>query len=283
VIDPKLHITAVVGCQRSGTTLVGQILGAHPNAILLDEFDGLYPWFHAYAKGEKGPHGLWQTLLEKADSKYVAEQKRTILGDDGLWALKPEITHLILKAPNLTYEYQALSDIPNPVQVIYPVRDARAVVYSMGKLSHIPFVQRQTDFIKDSRGISKDCATDLLSLEDAAVDVAVKRALVWKIKSTQSEKFEDKSLPTFGFRYEDLVGDMSRFCGNLARHAHLDVHDQLFAHEGVYQGEGPGGTLRTRAVDKTSLESWKLGMSKEDQELVLSVTREPMKALEYLK
>ena len=27
----------IVGCQRSGTTLTGQILGAHPNAILLDE------------------------------------------------------------------------------------------------------------------------------------------------------------------------------------------------------------------------------------------------------
>lgn len=38
-------IVVIAGCQRSGTTLVGQVLGAHPKAILIDETDGLYDWF----------------------------------------------------------------------------------------------------------------------------------------------------------------------------------------------------------------------------------------------
>lgn len=37
------RVVAIVGCQRSGTTLTGQIVGAHPQAFLVDEFDGLYP------------------------------------------------------------------------------------------------------------------------------------------------------------------------------------------------------------------------------------------------
>lgn len=32
-----LHIVVIAGSQRSGTTLVGQILGSHPNALLIDE------------------------------------------------------------------------------------------------------------------------------------------------------------------------------------------------------------------------------------------------------
>ena len=36
------RITIVTGCQRSGTTLTGQILGAHPSAFLIDETDELY-------------------------------------------------------------------------------------------------------------------------------------------------------------------------------------------------------------------------------------------------
>ena len=37
----------VIGCQRSGTTLMAQIIGAHPLAVMIDESDGLYNWIDA--------------------------------------------------------------------------------------------------------------------------------------------------------------------------------------------------------------------------------------------
>ena len=36
----ELPILIIAGCQRSGTTLTGQILGAHSKTFLVDEFDG---------------------------------------------------------------------------------------------------------------------------------------------------------------------------------------------------------------------------------------------------
>ena len=77
-----LRFVFVIGCQRSGTTLTGQILGAHPNAVLLDEPDGIYPWFAALdPKDPFGGDGL-SAVLEKAATKYADPEQRFWTGED---------------------------------------------------------------------------------------------------------------------------------------------------------------------------------------------------------
>ena len=120
----------IAGCQRSGTTLTGQIIGAHPKAMLIDEPDGLYNWFknQDQMSGESGI--MFQRLVEKADKKYRPRFKR-LRKKDG--KLKPEIDHLVLKAPNLTYNFVKLSRLKKDVSILYPIRDPRSVVASMAR------------------------------------------------------------------------------------------------------------------------------------------------------
>ena len=133
MVKSAQQIVAVVGCQRSGTTLTGQILGAHPNAVLLDENEGLYPWFRAKLAGGQGLDRKFQAMLARVLKKYRNPWNKFGERGDKL-RLLPHITTLVLKAPNLTYDYTALMNFPAPVSIVYPVRDPRSVVASMIRL-----------------------------------------------------------------------------------------------------------------------------------------------------
>ena len=118
----------VVGCQRSGTTLVGQILGAHPKAVLLDEEDGLYDWaFEALGK--------WKLVKDRVTSDEVCrrasrEYARALECFDSPGHLLQHIRFVVLKAPNLTYSWREISRLAS-ARVVYVFRDPRAIVASM--------------------------------------------------------------------------------------------------------------------------------------------------------
>ena len=46
----------IVGTQRSGTTLLYQILNSHPDIFVLNEFWDLYP----FVMGERTAHRIWR-------------------------------------------------------------------------------------------------------------------------------------------------------------------------------------------------------------------------------
>ena len=75
MIPKARRLVVVVGCQRSGTTLTGQLLGEHSGAVLLDEPDGLYPWFHAMASRRAEADALAAAVLERALTKYRSDDR----------------------------------------------------------------------------------------------------------------------------------------------------------------------------------------------------------------
>jgi len=60
-----INAILIVGCQRSGTTLMAQILGAHPLAVMIDEDDGLYHWTDALFS-ETGSPPIWNPRVTKS-------------------------------------------------------------------------------------------------------------------------------------------------------------------------------------------------------------------------
>jgi len=254
-------LIVVVGCQRSGTTLTGQILGAHPQCILIDEKDGLYKWYESY-ENKLSNIETFQKMLVRADRKYSEIEKRTkpisrTEGRSDSCVLSSNVTTLVLKAPNLTYSFQSLAQFHIPVYVIYPIRDPRAVVSSMGKLGHIPFVENQIQWLTKNSELVKRFDTELKLLKSDTLDVISKRAIVWRIKSGLTSDFTNAGLPTFTFNYEELIGDSHTVVAKLARFSKLDFHHSMLAHENIYHGYGPGGTERFRSIDQKSLTGWK--------------------------
>ena len=64
------QLIVVAGCQRSGTTLTGQILGAHSQTFLIDEPDGLYDWFDSWMDNADDQDALFIETILKASKKY---------------------------------------------------------------------------------------------------------------------------------------------------------------------------------------------------------------------
>jgi hypothetical protein len=245
-----------VGCQRSGTTLTGQVLGAHANAILIDEFEGLYPWFHSFADNKVDAQELTSAVLSKSTAKYRDPDQR-FLHEHGDITLAQNIDTIVLKAPNLTYYFEKIATLDCSVRIVYPVRDPRAVISSMQRLSNITFVENQLELIKKTPWIISQFQDAFEILEDDQQPHWKRAAIVWKIKSGLAEQFSNQGLPVFQFLYEDMVRSPDHWIGKLLSFCGLPDSQTPRKHHTVYQGTGPGGTVRDRALDVKAVSSWK--------------------------
>lgn len=282
MMEDLKSVVIVAGAQRSGTTLVGQILGAHPEAFLIDEPDGLYKWFDAKISGKAAPD-LDREVLEKANGKYLDEAAR-VLRADGRLTLAPQIGHLVLKAPNLTHRSADFARLGVPVSVVIPVRDPRAVVASMGRFRHQDrtMVDRQIERLSTEDGLAGADAGELALLRDETQPFHVRGALIWRMKFKLIEQIRAAGCRPYVFRYEDLVADHERIVSELAQHAGLSMAPEMMAHESAYKGFGPGYTDRQRPLDTMSLDSWRSRLDPGEAEEIAKVARSEMEALGYL-
>jgi hypothetical protein len=253
--DEFERVVVIIGCQRSGTTLTGQIVGAHPQAFLVDEPDGLYPWFHAEVDRREEARALAVAMLQCARRKYQEEDRRRHLGDfrGGRGA---DATVLVLKAPNLTYDADRIASLPVPISVVYPVRDPRAVVASMAQLDRIDFVRNQLRLLDQRPGVVRHFAAEYQIIANEEEPRWIRQAAVWKIKTNMAEFFQQAGLPTTQFKYEDLVRDPERVISAILEGCHLSQSTETLRPHEFYIGHGPGGTDRARSIDAGSLFNW---------------------------
>lgn len=222
-------LVCVIGCQRSGTTLTGQILGAHPNAVLIDETDGVYDWFDALSPDDPLAPEQLAPALRKAARNYRAPESRIDL--DGGARLTPQVTHLILKSPNLTYAWDRLAALPMDVRIVGLIRDPRAVVTSMGRLAHIPMVGNQVRWIEQSPDLARELADELAVLKDPSKPDILKRAMIWQIKTRLIDRFSGIGLTCRTIRYETLVDHPQAIIPPLLDALGLPPDDAVYAHQ----------------------------------------------------
>lgn len=267
--DPTLVI--VIGCQRSGTTLTGQILGAHPRAVLLDEQDGMYEWFDALDPDRPYAGPEFETMLARAAGKYARPETRFRRDGQGRIGLHPKITHLVLKAPNLTYRRARIRQLRADLRVVALIRDPRDVVASMQRLARVPMVANQTRHLDAMADRPAWAEADLALLRDPALDETAKRAVVWRMKTRLARGFavlKNRYMPLI---YEELVARPDEMLPLLARHAGFSPKTGLGDHAGEYVGKGPGGTDRTRSIDTGSLGRARATLSPAEQARVLDL------------
>lgn len=274
----SLHYIFIVGCQRSGTTLLGQILGAHPQAVLIDENNGVYNLIGAVLTDAANKEHVFRHCLASARTMYVDASRFT---EDGL--LSDSVTHLVFKAPNTTYDYDWLCKIHHPrLHFVFVVRDVRDVVCSMQRLTHIPMVENQLKRIAPDQSLSTRFSKDLQIIQNDNTADHTRKALIWTIKSGLYAEYTRAPLDAFLVRYEDLVSAPTQWIPRLLDHVGLAGHaDTALHHEDVFQGLGPGFTVRTREIDKTSLNRWKRQLTPEAEQDVWTVAGGLMQELGY--
>ncbi len=264
-----LQIVAVVGCQRRGTTVTGQVLGAHPKAVLVDEDDGLYDWFPSFLERGGGRNAILPDMLGRARRKYDQADEKIRTGSHGAWQLAEQVTHLILKAPNLTFAPGELARLQPAARIVYPVRDPRSVVASMARLPEISMVENQTRLIRSYPALVEEFEAELERLESAETPLFLKPAVLWRIKSGRQTQFVSVGLQPLFFRYEDLILDKVTICRRLCQHVGLELAPQVIEHERQFVGFDPGLAVRQRAIDQKSLASWSRDLSEAQCKSVL--------------
>lgn len=234
---------------------MGQIIGAHSQAVLADETDRIYEWIEPILQSGPGPVGLDQleVLTDRALNKY-----RSRRGRDGL-----SPTVLVVQAPNLTCRPDELAASFPGSRVIYMLRDVRAVVASMQRLSNIPFVNNQIRFFKQAGFIEQTFPDEWFALIDPDTDESVRMALVARIKMSLAGRFEAAGISTLSIHYEALVSRQRDTVELVLDHLDLPFDEQCLSHDDLLTGFGPGGTDRSKAITSSSLSKWSSQLSPE--------------------
>jgi hypothetical protein len=272
---PPLESIVIVGCQRSGTTLLGQVLGAHKDCFLVDEFEGLYPWYKSWMDGAPVAVNLLQELVTNSAKKYQDKRHEFSTIKD----LSASI--IVAKAPNLTYRFVQLSRHHPRPKVVFMVRDVRAVVASMMQLSRIDILGNQIKQIVAIPQVANGLKTELEFLLDDSKPHFLRLAMVWKIKTGIYKSFQAVGLKPYVLKYEDLIRNTQvntahvlDYCGLTAQCGSLDYTQ-------VMQGQGPGNTSREVPVNSRSLCKWKNKISPDQALSIMELCADLMVELGY--
>jgi hypothetical protein len=269
----------VVGCQRTGTTLIGNLLGAHPNAFLIDEPDGLYPWIEAFFEGNDADQAasLFTDCCREARKKYVEPDSRC----DAAGVMSPDVTHLVLKAPNLTYVASRIATRFPGAKCVFSYRDVRDVVVSMGKLGWIPMVENQLRRIRSHPEVVDRFRESVNALENPLTGLHVARAHVAVVKTELRDTFHRPGLDTLEVAYENLVQEPEGWRKRLLAHVQLPFDPAQADHTRVLGGWGPGLTHRKSKVRTSSIGRWKQQLSETEEKAIWAVAGPMMLRLEY--
>ncbi|MCF6224852.1 MAG: sulfotransferase [Xanthomonadales bacterium] len=261
----------IVGSQRSGTTLAGQILGAHPNVLLIDEEDHLYEWLNAaLVDNYETTRTAFEACCALARRKYwKPEERASVVGK-----LSPKISHIVLKAPNATYSDEAIASAFPAARIVYLVRDIRGVVASMQRLSHIPMVENQLRLMQTAPHICRDFVEYIRVLSDPSTPRHKKMALIALTKMSLADRFRQAGLDVMSLKYEDLVANTEAVVSLLVKHCGLPDNPLCLSHTDVFQGLGPGKTDRNRSIDKASVTRWANDLDRQQIQDVWDITAE---------
>jgi hypothetical protein len=239
----------VVGCQRSGTTLLGQMLGAHPDAMLVDEDEGAYRIVDAIRAGESVA-ALLDELLPVAARKY----------SDGR-GIQARPRAIVLKAPNATFHADELQRSSLPLRFFFPVRDVREVVSSMLAIP-VPIAANQRRRMASEPRLAERFRADIEQLDDPALSDAARCGIVWRLKTGLYRDFVGAPIDALLVRYDELVAHPAEWLRRLQRHAGLAPSE--VRHHEVMRGQAIGRTQRGRAVDGSSRSLWREALGERD-------------------
>lgn len=278
-----LVMVPIVGCQRSGTTLVAEILGSHPHSLLIEEGPPATRWYRAALGSASSAHvaAKFRLCCRLARKDYREPANR--VGWSG--SVRGGISHVVLKAPNLTYSSEAIGSVWPSAPIIYLQRDIRAVVASALSLSRVPIADNQLRLIRDSDDMTERLAEELEVLERLGTDVAphLKMALVARMKMSLADQFRQHGLQVLQVKYESLVAEPEIEIPRMLSHVGLQPADECFRHETVLVGSGPGDTVRERSIDTRSVQSWETKLTPRQADQIWDLVGDFMESMGYSK
>ena len=236
---PRADLAMILGCQRSGTTLLGLMLEAHPGVDLIEENDDR---FHPLRDGDR-----------RLDLPAAVQHRPA----DGLVP--------VFKAPRETHRLDEIMAARPSTRMIWIERDVRQVVASMIELTSGQrswadrFARRECERHSAAHGDhARNVADAAEELGDEQRPAAM-AALCWAVKIRQREIAEER-WPDQVLRldYESTVRAPASTAAAVTAFLGLRRSRSMHDHPShVEPGARPGKTDATRPIDTASLDRWR--------------------------
>jgi protein-tyrosine sulfotransferase len=246
------NLFLIVGCQRSGTTMLESVLNAHPKVRVI---------------GEEG-RASYKYFWNEADLSELSEE----------W--------VGLRIPVSTHEMERAVDYG--ARVLFMLRDARDVVASMhvARADKEPWiaVHAHHEIHNALHNLPGRSELALQQLYDEIEDRSDVRfaAFLWALKNRYIPLYARSPLPTKIVRYEVLVAQPEPYLRQICEHLGLDWSDLLLEH-GKYNTGKWGGTDKTEAMHERSIEAFKTRLTMEQRRQIHSVISADMEMLGYVE
>jgi hypothetical protein len=225
VDDSKHKRFFIIGCQRSGTTLLRLILDSHSKILCLDETMS----YNALSDVAK----LKNIFEDYPNKKWIGYKT-------------PRITEQI-NFP-VFYDYGLTNSIPNTYDnepLLFIVRDCRDVVCSMKNLRTsetqswleswcIPIL---TYWIDNSPNFRKEFDKEIQEMKKSNYQNIAAAALYWKFKNSSFFRYEKLGYPIIKIKYEELVTSPKPVIENLLKFLNLEWEESVLAHNRLYHLE----------------------------------------------
>jgi len=196
-------------------------------------------------------------------------------------ALSDSITHLILKAPNLTYEADSIVKYFSNPTCIFTYRDIRDIVVSMGKMTWIPMIKNQLRRIKNKATVAQRFKEDVKALENPATQSHQSCAYIAKIKTDLRDTFDQHGIRKMEVSYENLVRDPDLWRENIWHQVGLPRDRAGSDYTEIMRGWGPGMTYRRNKVNSYSVGQWQNHLSPSQEQEVWDISKATMRSLQY--
>jgi hypothetical protein len=225
--DPKLHVF-LVGFPRSGTTLLENVLAAHPEVVSLEEKDCFAPDAAGYLTSAEGPERLAQI-----DPREANRHREAYWSNVRKFGVEPRGRVFIDKMPLASVLLPLVAKLFPDARVLFALRDPRDVVLSCFR----------------RRFGMNPAMYQLLSLGGAAA--------YYDAVMTLSELYREMlPLPQHFVRYENIVGDFEGTTRGACDFLGLEWNESMtdFA-----------AKARTRAISTPSAAQVASGLNREGQ------------------
>ncbi|MFK7830971.1 MAG: sulfotransferase [Congregibacter sp.] len=260
----------VVGCPRSGTTLLSTLLGRHSKISVPAEThfaDQLLPDEHQ--KLEVSHDYIWDSInhnayLEDLELEAAQVEARFRLDKPSFRGLffayldafadREQKAMVVEKTPDHLYYFETLADWFPEAKFIVLVRDGRAVSNSLTK---VPWAS--DDLLHNMR--------------------------VWRSAAKKTLQIAHDKQRVRILRYEDLIQDPRKHLGSVMRFLGMDLEEAQFDSQikvnNVAERERPWKSLASAAPDLSRRDAWRSEMTPADQDRCTSLAANQLWKLDY--
>ena len=232
----------VMGCQRTGSTLMSMILGSHPYLENRGDVDLPEIMSGGLSRGDVLHSVIWTARYKLISQTYPDAKFVFMLRN--IYAVVNSMMELGWA------DHFAISEVARAILGISNWYNQYSIIPYLGKACH------NNDILK----IATMCAY---------------------LKSYMLREYHEHGLDVYPIRYEELVSSPTITTKALSDFLGIEWHEDLLAHHRIYK-DAPAyaGNDPKRPIDEASVDKWRSVLSNEQRETI-SVTVEEMDDIFY--